>query len=263
MKLLLPKEHGAYGQMLFPLVTSLLVVGMKAASLLMAAAVIAGFLAHEPAMLLLGFRGPRARREHQRDATAGVLLFGVLLAAAGIAAVMMMPGGARWSVLLPLVPTLFLVFEASSGREKAWPAEVAVATAFSLAAIPMCMAGAAPLADGALIAGAFGVNFVLATLGVRVIILRVRAGGNIRAASATRNAVFALALGALAVALTLLARHAVPPLGVAALLPGLVSGAAVAWIAPPPSQLRRVGWALVGVSTLIAVMLVVSLRLLR
>lgn len=263
MKLLLPKEHGAYGQMLFPLVTAVIVAGPHPASLLMAAAVIAGFLAHEPFMLLLGFRGVRAKREGQRDAASGLAIFGVLLVVTGVSAIVLMPGASRWSIALPLVPAFFLLIEAASGREKAWPAEVAVAVAFPLTSIPICMAAGAPFGIGAAIAAVFVVNFVLATLGVRVVILRVRAGGNLRAASATRNAVFTLAAIALAAGVAALVARAAPMLAVAALLPGLVSGVIVAWQAPPPSQLRVVGWRLVGMSSLIAAMLIVCFRVLR
>jgi hypothetical protein len=114
-----------------------------------------------------------------------------------------------------------------------------------------------------MIAAAFIANFVLATLGVRVIILRVRAGGNLPAASATRNAVFTLAAIVAAAGVAALVAHVAPVLAVAALFPGLVSGVIVAWQAPPPSQLRIVGWRLVGMSTLIALMLIVSFRVLR
>jgi hypothetical protein len=258
--MLLPKEHGAYSQMLFPLVTSLVVTGLHTAPLLLAAAVVAGFLAHEPFMVLLGFRGVRARREQRREAMAGLMIFGLLLAAAGLAALAMMPGHTGWSVILPLVPAAFLLVEAASGREKAWPAEVAVATAFSLTAIPVCLASGAPFAAGAAIAAAFGVDFVLATLGVRVVILRVRAGGNIAAAMATRNAALALAAIVLAAGAAVLAARVAPVLAVATLVPAAVPGVVVAWQAPPPARLRQIGWTLVGTSTLIGVMLVGAFR---
>jgi hypothetical protein len=261
VRLLWPKEHGAYGQMLFPLVTSLVIAGPGRIPLLIAAAVLAGFLAHEPFMLLLGFRGVRAKREAGRDAVKGLILFGALLVATGVAAMLLMHGTARASLALPLVPALFLLVEATSGREKGWPAEVAVAVAFSLTAVPICMAGGAPFDVGATIAAAFAVNFTLATLGVRVVILRVRAGGNLRAAAATRTAVFTLAALAGIACVIALATHAAPPLAVAAIVPGAIPGAVVAWQAPPPSQLRRIGWTLVGISTLVALMLIVSFRI--
>lgn len=61
-----PKEHGAYGQAAFPLLAAFGVAGPSPAGVLLAVAVAAGFLAHEPAVILLGRRGPRARREMSR-----------------------------------------------------------------------------------------------------------------------------------------------------------------------------------------------------
>jgi hypothetical protein len=60
---MLPKEHGAYGQMAMPLVTSLVVAGASAPGLLLATAVVIAFLMHEPLVVLLGRRGGRAKRE--------------------------------------------------------------------------------------------------------------------------------------------------------------------------------------------------------
>ena len=51
---MLPREHGAYGQIAFPTLTAFLVSDVSVAGLLIAAAVVAGFLAHEPAAVLLG-----------------------------------------------------------------------------------------------------------------------------------------------------------------------------------------------------------------
>jgi hypothetical protein len=49
----LPREHGAYGQIAFPLIAAYAVAGVSTASLLMTVTVIAGFMAHEPAAILL------------------------------------------------------------------------------------------------------------------------------------------------------------------------------------------------------------------
>jgi len=63
-----PKEHGAYGQLVFPLATAFAIAGATAPALLTAIAVTAAFLAHEPLIVLLGRRGVRARRDHFRRA---------------------------------------------------------------------------------------------------------------------------------------------------------------------------------------------------
>jgi YwiC-like protein len=56
---LLPREHGAYGQMIFPPVTALLICGISVSALACMAAVAAAFVAHEPALILIGRRGAR------------------------------------------------------------------------------------------------------------------------------------------------------------------------------------------------------------
>jgi hypothetical protein len=61
---LLPKEHGAYGQLTLPLVTAIAAAGVSTAGLLLIAGAVAAFVAHESALILLGLRGTRARREH-------------------------------------------------------------------------------------------------------------------------------------------------------------------------------------------------------
>jgi uncharacterized membrane protein YdjX (TVP38/TMEM64 family) len=43
-----PKEHGAYGQLAFPLVTAFAVAGIPPAAALTALAAVAAFVAHEP-----------------------------------------------------------------------------------------------------------------------------------------------------------------------------------------------------------------------
>src|SRR5512138_1977206 len=73
---LFPREHGAYGQLTFPLVTSLAVAGVSAPALLLALSVIAGFLAHEPLLVVLGRRGARAQRQQHRIASIGLIVTG-------------------------------------------------------------------------------------------------------------------------------------------------------------------------------------------
>ena len=62
-RLLLPKEHGAYAEIGFPLLTVLLLGVPSSAALLLSIAVVCVFLLHEPALVLLGHRGARIKRE--------------------------------------------------------------------------------------------------------------------------------------------------------------------------------------------------------
>src|SRR5690606_18676958 len=98
---MLPKEHGAYGQMAFPLLAAFIAGGVSAAGVLFAATVIALFVAHEPASVLLGGRGVRARREQGARAWRWLAGAGSVAVIAGIAAIAVMPPPARLSLLLP------------------------------------------------------------------------------------------------------------------------------------------------------------------
>ena len=110
-----PKEHGAYGQLIFPLATSLLVAGVTAPALLTALAAGAAFISHEPALVLLGRRGTRATRETGRRA---IVWWSVSTAAAVVAgglALWLAPGGERWAFAYPAVPAAILAVAAGIG----------------------------------------------------------------------------------------------------------------------------------------------------
>jgi len=254
---MLPKEHGAYGQLAFPLVTSLAVVGASRASLLTAVSVVALFLAHEPMLVLLGHRGARVRTA---DAHRAWWWLTAALMAGTVSAILALDATApalRWTFLVPMIPAIWVARAVTTGREKTSLGETAAATAFAAAALPIC-AGAGREGIGAAIALAFGLLFVLATLAVRVIVLRTRGGGNPHAVRRTRAAVFAIAgLGA-CVALVAASDGVVTPAAVSATLPGVLFVTALAAFPPPAARLKKVGWTLVGVSALTAVLLIAA-----
>ena len=189
----LPREHGAYGQLAFPLVTALVVSGGSVPAGLIALAVVGCFLAHESLLVLLGLRGARARREHRKLAGRWLSVLGVSAGGAAALALASLPASVWWPLLVPVIPTVPLVMAVVAGKEKTWPAEVGVSLAFSGAAFPVAMAGGATIATAATITAVFGLNFVLATLGVRKVILEIRGGGAPAAVASTRRAMLALA----------------------------------------------------------------------
>jgi hypothetical protein len=244
--MLLPKEHGAYAQMAFPLVTALVVSGPSRAGLLVVAAVCAGFIAHEPVAVLLGARGPRARRESGGAAVrqlAACLIVGVI---AALAALVTMDPSSRASLVYPAVPALAVGVATVSRRDKSWFGEVAAAVAFSAAAVPVARAGGATLRDALSIALPFALLFVASTLAVRVVVLRVRGGGDRRAVAVTKAALLVFILAS-ALAIGALATSAWIPLGAAlASAPGVATSLLVAARPPSPARLRVLGWALVA-----------------
>jgi hypothetical protein len=257
---LLPREHGAYGQIVFPLITAFGVAGLSAGGSLLAIAIVAGFLAHEPAAILLGMRGPRARREQQAAAArwAGTcLVVAIAAAAAGLA---MTSPPARWAFTLPLVPSVWLVLLMAMGREKSWQGEVAAATAFSAAAVPICLAAGAPIRIGLAVAVPFALLFVAGTLAVRVVILKVRGGGDPRGVTSTRRAVFTVVGIGTVTLIELAAANLISSAVAWTAVPGLLIVSGIAAYPPSPMQLRSLGWTLVALSTLIAVTVITTVR---
>ena len=254
----LPKEHGAYGQIAFPLATAFAVAGISTSGLLLAGAVIAGFLAHEPAAIVLGLRGSRAQRE--LGATArwwlGCCLAAVIVTGLA-AAVVLDPITRRW-LAVPAVPLFLFVGAMLNGREKSWYGEAAAALACAGVSVPVVMAAGASMDAALTVAIPFALLFTTTTLAVRAVILRVRGGGDPRAAAATRCAALIIAfasaalLSALAIAGWL--RWSVPM----ASAPGLLTAAIVSVRPPAATRLRTLGWTLVAVSTLTAVIVVTT-----
>jgi hypothetical protein len=253
---MVPKEHGAYGQMAFPLLTALAVAGPSSGGLLIIVAVVAGFFAHEPAAVLLGSRGTRARRERSREAMIWLLLcvLGGVAAAAGVW--LTLPPDVRPALLVPLVPAVILAAATWWGREKSAAGEIAAAVAFSGAAVPVALAAGVSVQTAAAIAIPFALLFVTTTMAVRVVILRVRRGGDLPAAQTTRRAALALAGAALVSLGSLAALEVLPASLLVAATPGLVTAIVVALNPPAAIHLRRLGWTLVAVSVLTAVLVV-------
>jgi hypothetical protein len=254
-----PKEHGAYGQLAAPLITAAAAAGVNLAAALLAVAVVAGFLAHEPLLVLLGRRGPRARRESGGRAKVWLAATVAIALASAAAGAWSMTPERRWSLLLPAAPALAVAAAIAAKREKTAVAEVTVAVAFSLAAVPVALAAGASVAAAATIAVVFAVHFVTGTLAVRGIIAAMRGGGDPRAARAIRGVVIALTVCAAAGFALAAARGRLPWGALAAVAPGV---AAASWLAlrpPPPKQLRRVGWTLVTTTVVAGLVLIATL----
>jgi hypothetical protein len=254
----LPREHGAYGQIAFPLVAAFAVAGASGPGLALSAAVIAAFLAHEPAAIVLGLRGSRARRDLGAAAARGLGLCLAIGTAAALTAALLMDPPVRWSLAVPAIPAAVLATAMLAGREKSWYGETAAALAFAGVAIPLTMAAGASTDVALAVAIPFALLFTTTTLAVRVVILRVRGGGDPRATAATQRATLTVSVAAFAlIAILTWAGWLEPPVMVAA-APGLLTAAVVAARPPAATRLRSLGWSLVAVSTLTALLVVAT-----
>jgi hypothetical protein len=256
-----PKEHGAYGQLAFPLVTGFAVAGVNGAALLVAVAAMAGFLSHEPLLVLLGRRGSRLQRVQRRQAIMWLFATALVAVIAGIGAVLWTTASVWWIFALPLVPAILYAIALTKHAEKTTTGEVAAAFAFSLIAVPLCVAAGAPVGAGLSVGLSFAALSAASTLGVRVVILRVRAGGDPDAVATTRRLLAIVVVSMMTALLLLASWAALPRITIASIVPGLLVSLVLAFRPPPPTRLRSVGWTLLTTSAIATVLLVVGLRL--
>lgn len=238
-----PKEHGAYGQLGLPLAVGLALAPRAPAAWLFAVAAVSAFVAHEPLKVLLGHRGPRAKRAGgpaARRLLAGCVGIAAVAAASALA---LAPDRARLGALVPLaLATLVLPFTFRDA-EKTLAGELLAAAALSSASLPVLLSGPTPTLDAGVKALAWAVAFAGATGGVRGVLAHHRRASVAPGAVVVAAAALAVLAGGLGGAPGLLA--AAPVLCVASVVLGL---------RPHPRHLRRVGWSLLAATGAMAVL---------
>ncbi len=254
--MLIPHEHGAYGQLGFPVAAVLAAGNVDTSAVLLIVACAAAFVAYEPLLVLLGQRGVRARREWAGEARRTLAWSVIVAVVTGTAGAWLLPPDERWTLGLPAVFGAAAVALVVLRVHKTTPGEILVASALSSCAMPVGVAaGLVPVAAAAC-ALVFATGFCAATLAVRSAIALQRR----EAASASRLAAIVVALAS-PVAVEMFVRLfaldarlwlATTPLSLLALV----------LAARPPSarHLRRVGWALVAAGAAATVIVAVLLR---
>ena len=244
-KHLIPREHGAYAELGFPLLSGLVLASPGAASFLFVVAAILLFLANEPVVVLAGARGKRLREEMGPAARRQLALLATLGAGAGVAAMWLAPVMARWLALVPAALAACLVPAVLSKNLKSLPGEALAAAAFSSMHLPVAAAGGA---SGALLWGPPVMWFattMVATFSVHAIKSRVTGQQPWVVSLATWSAPVALGLALLA-AWLLPGFRAV---ALAACLP-LAGVLVVNRLALSPKKLKQVGWTVVAANAL-------------
>ena len=254
--MLIPREHGAYGQLLMPLVAACAVGRPSAASLSVAALAVSAFLAHEPLLVLLGQRGLRAARDQRTEARRSLILFGIAALAAGVLAVAVLPAPARAASVVPIGLATVAARLVATGRERTTIGEILVAVTLTAASLPTAIAGGASTRAAVTLTAVFSAAFASATLAVRAVIAHSTGSshGPSRRVGATVIMVLWLVLARLATLglVASVAPWAAAPVFALALL--LLASA------PSSQHLRVVGWALVGATAVTAVVLIAALR---
>jgi hypothetical protein len=252
---LVPHEHGAWGQLAMPLVAALAIGRPTAPALLLSAAVVLAFLAHEPLLVLLGQRGRRARDEDGARARRWLAGTGALALAAGLAGIALAPAAARLALLLPAGLAAAVGVLVWRRLEKTAGGEIVVAAALASAGLAVGLAADAAPAAALASALAWVLAFAAATLAVQVILVRVRSKG--ARDPGRRHAALAAAIAAAAFALV---EAGLPAALGWAVLPTAAFSVVVCLGRFSPKRLRELGWALVGSSLVTLAVLVAGLR---
>jgi len=254
-RFLWPREHGAWGQLAMPLATGLALGSPGAAAGLFALAAVLAFLAHEPALVLLGSRGLRASREDGPLARRLLGLLGGAAAVAGLAAALLAPAVARLSLAVPALLLLATLWLARRRLEMTTGGEVVIGTAMASVLLPVALsAGVGPRAALAAF-GAWALSFAMAAVAVAAVLARGKPG---TADLGRRNAL--LALGLFLLGLGTATALALPWLVPASLVPTALFGAAACLGGAGPARLKQMGWGLVGSTLVTLAGLLVGLR---
>ncbi len=256
MAWLFPREHGAYGQLAFPLIAALGLATPEPAAVLLVVAFVAAFIAHEPLLVLLGQRGPRARRELQDDAVKTLVWTGATAIADAAIAMVFMPAAVRWTVFVPGAFALAAIPMIVQKRQKTAIGEMHVALTLASCALPVGAAtGASPQAAAACWF-IFTLGFWAATLAVRGTIALQRR----ERALWLRIGAAAIAVASPFIVMAFSRRFTLSPLLWVSTLPLGIAAVVLALLPPSARRLRAVGWLLVAGGAMAAIAVIAISR---
>jgi hypothetical protein len=190
-----PREHGAYVQLLGPVLCALWVGPINLKAVALAAAACAAFLAHEPLLVLLGRRGQRARSQ-SAAARWRVALLGAFVLAVAIE----FGTNSRLHAVAALVPFLLSAIAALivvRGRERSLSGQLISATTLASFSIPILVAEAHGLGPALRFAAGWSLVHATATLAARAYVHRRREGASALWRAAALSALALVACAAL------------------------------------------------------------------
>ena len=262
---MIPREHGAYAELLFPIVTVFLGGRPTTATWLLAVGAIAAFLANEPLLVLVGQRGTRMKREESERAKRALLVFSLVALGAGLAGLLLAPRAAQISVVLPLLLGGTLVMLAIQGLERSVFGEVLAATALSSVAVPLGLSAGLDLTSALSVALIWAVTALLGTAVVRLTLARTKAKTEAenRAVAAKRWTLIVVCLAVIAVGVAAPFGSRVGLWVLAAAVPVALTVLVMAALQPTARRLRLLGWSLVAANLLSLIAVVTTLKIIQ
>ena len=134
---LFPREHGAYAQLAFPILSGLLLGRPGWAAFGFAAAAILIFMTSEPVEILLGVRGNHPRERSGPLAKAQLAILAPLAGTTGLIAVALAPPHARLMTFIPVAAGVVLIPFVVSRRLKSLAGEILAAFGFATLHLPI------------------------------------------------------------------------------------------------------------------------------
>lgn len=252
--MLIPREHGAYGQLLFPLCAALLIGHPTPGAWLLSGAAVGAFLAHEALLVTLGQRGSRAAREQRDEARRSLALFGGFAVVTGVVALSVLPRPALLGLVIPALFASLVAVALFSHRERTTAGEIVVGAALASVAVPVALAGDVDVVAARTLFLVFASVFTVATMAVRGMIVRVtkRTDGPHWTAALGTSVLLPLALWALA------REGRVAAIAPWASLPVVLVGVGLTLRPPSPQRLRVVGWTLVAATLATTLVVIVG-----
>jgi YwiC-like protein len=245
-----PREHGAWGQLILPLVTALSLAPSIAGIAFSVASACAFFL-HEPVRVWFK-RGTLDPRNVPLSSLRRSAILFVVATTSGLSGFALSPHRILPSlvVVLPLVSLSLVLLVAN--RERTSYGEALAGTTLPSFAIPVLLAGGANWSQVWFVFTVFTVSHVVMTFGVRAVIAKTKQNKN------TIERIWqTLLIDALAI---VFAYYTMPHSWLFVAAAPLVFGTALAAFPPHPRHLRKIGWFLVGVSVVTATCIWFSLR---
>jgi hypothetical protein len=262
---MIPREHGAYAELLFPIVTVFLGGLPTTSTWLLAIGAIAAFLANEPLLVLVGQRGTRMQRAEGDRAKRALLVFTLFALAAGLSGLALAPLGAQVSVVLPLLLGGTLIMLAIQGLERSMFGEALAAATLSSVAVPLGLSARLELTAALAVALIWAVAASLGTAVVRLTVARTKAKtpSQLRVVGLKRAALIMVCLVVIAIGVAAPYGEQAGLWVLAAAVPVAFTVLVIAALRPTARRLRLMGWSLVGANLLSLIAVVTTLRIIQ
>lgn len=262
---MVPREHGAYAELLFPIVSVLLGGSPTTSTWLLAIGAIACFLGNEPLLVLFGQRGTRMKREESDHAKRALLVFLLVALGAGVPGLLLATTAVQFAVGIPLLLGAGLIMLAIQGLERSMFGEGLAAITLSSTAIPLGLSAGLDLTSALAVTLIWLVTSLLGTAVVRLTVGRAKAKTD-EALAGVRFKRVLLIFTCLAVIVVGVAAPYASRVGLwvlAAAVPVAVVVLVMAALEPTARRLRLMGWSLVAANLCSLIAVVTTLKIIQ